>query len=101
MKTILFSFLSVFLIFACANTTTMHIVYPIEMNVQGNYIENQNPPADFYNNLSFVLTHYEIPFKIENEKVRVSSKIYSNKEELSNFTKKAIDKKWLLSKRKK
>jgi len=95
MKKVLIALLSLFMMTDCVNSNEMNVVYPVEMNNSGVYIENKEPPSGFYQNLAFVLNYYEESFEVIEGKVQVPLKLYNNKEELSNYTIKALDDEWL------
>ncbi len=89
----------VFLLCSCGNKKNMNIVYPVEINQKGVYVEEKTVPENFYENLTFVLNYYKEPFERVEGKIAVRNELYNDKNLLSNYTNKAQNMMWIKSKK--
>ena len=72
--------------------------FPVDFNNEEYVTVENSPPIDFYNNLTIVLSYYEVEFKEEKNTVWVKYSTFKDKEMCYSYTKKAKDSIWLSSK---
>lgn len=66
----------------------------VEFDGDGYVTASSSPDADFYNNLAFVLSYYDVDFKQEKNTIWVKYATYKEKDMCYNYTKKANDPIW-------